>query len=213
MCIISDIYISNKQGGQKVVSSPWESNFVSSIPGAPFFSVAVPFFHSFFLSGTIPWVVSQPSTSTLFVGPDILRLHCCSTYLYINGMHLRTQSVIAALCCYTAVAAGSCAAACCCCSSSTAGWQKLLLWLVESDSSVFLFSSLNSIYIFMYPLAVLPHLRPRFSCCKMQEHNCGHAQSQDGRQPAAAKPHCTYMVIFKMLGNPGKIENRKYEHD
>ena len=40
------------------------------------------------------------------------------------------------LCCYTAVVAAA-AAACCCCSSSCGGWQKLLLWFVESDFSVF----------------------------------------------------------------------------
>ena len=67
-------------------------------------------------------------------------IHCilCTTYdLYMLGMYLCVQSAASAalLCFYYAALAA--AAACCYCSSSCAGWQKLLLWSIESDYSVF----------------------------------------------------------------------------
>ena len=50
---------------------------------------------------------------------------------------------------------------------------------------VFFFSSFKRDFFLMYPLAVLSHLRPRFAYILG---NYGHARSQGGRQPAAAKP-------------------------
>ena len=53
------------------------------------------------------------------------------------------------------------------------------------ESSVLFCSSLKHDPFFMYPLAVLSHLRPRFA------YILGHygvARSQGGHQPAAAKP-------------------------
>ena len=61
---------------------------------------------------------------------------------------------------------------------------KICCWFIESDPSVF-FLFTQTRLILVYPLAVLSHLRPRFAYILG---NYGHARSQGGRQPAAAKP-------------------------
>ena len=93
----------------------------------------------FFCLGTIPCVVSQRSTCTL--RPDIF------DYTAVRRICMYLECVYA----YKVPSAVLCvailllllqiaAAACCCCSSPSAGWRKLMMWFIESDSSVlFLF--------------------------------------------------------------------------
>ena len=81
-------------------------------------------------------------------------VHCCTTYdcirmyLYIPAMYF--------CCCYCCVLLYCCccscsAAACRCYASSYAGWQNLLLWSIESDTSVF-FLSIQTRFIVNVPL-------------------------------------------------------------
>ena len=91
-------------------------------------------------------------------------------------------------------------AAALCCHPGVAAAAKLLLaaavrhhvpdaknccWSIESDPSVF-FLFIQTRFIFHVPLgSTVSHLRSRLSYILG---NYGHARSQAGRQPAAAKP-------------------------
>ena len=60
-------------------------------------------------------------------------------YLYMPAMCCCCCCCCSVVCCCTAVTVAAAAAACCCCCwSSCVGWQNFLLWLVASDSGVFL---------------------------------------------------------------------------
>ena len=99
----------------------------------------------------------------------------------------------AALCCYTAVVAAAAVLllpAAVCHRVPMAKFVAGSFW-----SQVFSFFSFKHDLLLMYPLAVLPNLRPHFAYILS---NYGHAQNQGGRQPAAAKTPlytkytCTY---------------------
>ena len=72
--------------------------------------------------------------------------------------------------------------------------DKNCCWFAESDSSVFFLVIKHDLFL-MYPLAVLSYLRPGFA------HNTssvitGIRGAKGGRQPAAAKTPCIYLVYM-----------------
>ena len=116
-----------------------------------------------------------------------------------------------------------CCCRCCCCGCATlllmpqqcccflllfvivCRMEKKCCWFIESDSSVF--CSLEHDVFLVYSLAVLSHLRPRFVYILG---NCGHARSQGGRHPAAAKPPLYVILNPKPVGH--RYESLLIEH-
>lgn len=107
---------------------------------------------------------------------------------------MRTECCCCSMCCYADVSAS-----CWCCPSSSAGWQKLLLWFIESDPRVFMLFIQENIFLYV----------PRGSTCRTYGldlpitmyvlSNYGHVRSQGGSQPGVAripffKAQC-YLVI------------------
>ena len=118
----------------------------------------------------------------------------------IRDRYLCEQSAAAALC-VGMLLLQLAAAACCCCSSSSAGWQKLLLWFIESDSSVIFLFQLE--LIFMHPLAVLSHLRPRFVSCNTSSVVASMRGAKAGVSPPRRSPACitSKLVAYCILSS------------
>ena len=87
------------------------------------------------------------------------------------------------LCCYTAVVAAVAVLLLPAAVRHRGPDGQICFWFIESDPSVFFLFNQTK-FILMYPLAVLSHLRSPFAYILG---NCGHARSQGGREPAAAK--------------------------
>ena len=95
-------------------------------------------------------------------------------------------------CCWCSVLLYCCCCCSSCCCSSCAGWQKCC-WFIESDY-IQCFLSLHSNTNYFQCMYVCSTVTFRVSIglyCILG--NCGHAQSQSGRQPAAGK-HPKYFV-------------------
>ena len=65
---------------------------------------------------------------------------CWTTYEYVfvYACHVLLLLLLLLLLCSVLLYCCNSCCSCCCCWSSCAGWQNFLLWLVASDSSVFL---------------------------------------------------------------------------
>ena len=62
---------------------------------------------------------------------------------------------------------------------------QICCWIIESDPSVSFLFIQRDLFLVVPLGSTVSHLRPRFAYILG---NCGHARSQGGRQPAAAKP-------------------------
>ena len=107
---------------------------------------------------------------------------------------------------------GAAGAAWCCCSSSCAGWQKLLLWLIASDSTVF-FLLIQTQFTFDVRTPWLhcricsldlPIIRTWYQVSYILG-NYGHVRSQDGPQPAAAKPPLYFEYVYLVRRYVGHV--------
>ena len=179
-------------GGSKVDRTPGENEVEGSMPGVLsfLFFLCVPFFFNSFVRHRICDLTTEylDLIDCTYATELYAAVRRTSMYLYIPPC----ISAAAGLC--SAVAAG--AAPCCCCSSSCARLRKLLLWFIASDSSVSFSSSFKHVFVLMYvPLGGTV----AFAASIYLYHasyilgNYGHARSQGGRQPAAAKPPCTML--------------------
>ena len=109
-------------------------------------------------------------------------------------IYIHTEYCCRCCCCFVPGMLLYCSAATAsCCRSSCAGWRKLFCWFIESDP--FCFSSFKRFYVPLGSTTVVSHLRSRFAYILG---DCGHARSQGGRQPAAAKPRW-YIIYTRFL--------------
>ena len=174
---ISIWFVSCKKLSEQVAFTPWTS-LHGSIPSVLFF---------FFFWCSVFWplfvwrrVVSQPSTSRTWCTPyytaavrRIVYLACIYTCRVLLPLLLICVLLYCRSCCTG-----------CGCSSLCAGWQKLLLVHWIWFHLLFSLSFSNTIWFkYMYPSAMLSHLRPRFVCTTSSV-----ITGMRGVTPAAAKP-------------------------
>ena len=133
-------------------------------------------------------------------------------------MFLNAYRMLLLLCVAVLLLLQLAAAACCCCSSSCAGWQNMLLWFIESESSIlFLFIQTRFIsHVHHLPVSInyIPFLgrrgggrgnprgRPSFSpvFCVLSHYNissviAGMREAKAGVSPPRRSPLCMYICI------------------